>query len=220
VIAKEAWETLEITHEGTKVVKASKLQMLVSKFEEIRMQKEETFDEFYSKLSISRKNTINLGKKMSYAKIIKKILRSLPARFLPQITAINHGKNLDTMRVEELVGSLQTFELLLPQPKTSKNIALKIKIATKEKFGDSTYEDSRDDEKITMIVRKFQKNFKLRNENFKSRNPKFFVNPRHDVRDKITPKIGIPLIKRINFLVVVSVMNVRVLVTSVLIEVI
>jgi hypothetical protein len=37
VIAKEAWKTLEITYEGTQVVKASKLQMLVSQFEEIRM---------------------------------------------------------------------------------------------------------------------------------------------------------------------------------------
>ena len=61
VIAKETWETLEITHERTQVVKVSKLQMLVSKFEEIRMQEEETFDEFYSKLSIIRNNTINLG---------------------------------------------------------------------------------------------------------------------------------------------------------------
>jgi hypothetical protein len=39
------------------------------------------------------------------------------------------------MRVEELVGSIQTFELLLPQPKNSKNIALKTKIAGKEKSG-------------------------------------------------------------------------------------
>jgi hypothetical protein len=37
VIAKEAQETLEITHEGTEVVRVLKLQMLVSKFEEIRM---------------------------------------------------------------------------------------------------------------------------------------------------------------------------------------
>ena len=52
VIVKEAWETLEITHERTQVVKASKLQMLVSKFKEIRIKEEETFDEFYSKLSL------------------------------------------------------------------------------------------------------------------------------------------------------------------------
>jgi hypothetical protein len=68
---------LEITHEGSQIVKASKIHMLVSKFEEIRMEEEETFDEFYSKLSTIRNSTINLGKKMTDAKIVKKILRSL-----------------------------------------------------------------------------------------------------------------------------------------------
>jgi hypothetical protein len=75
---------LDITHEGSQIVKASKIQMLVSKFEEIRMEEEETFYEFYSKLSTIRNSTINLGKKMTDAKIVKKILRSLPARFIPQ----------------------------------------------------------------------------------------------------------------------------------------
>jgi hypothetical protein len=116
VIAKKAWETLEITHEGSQIVKASKIHMLVSQFEEIRMGEEETFDEFYSKLSTIRNSTINLGKKMIDAKIIKKILRSLPARFIPQIAAITQSQDLETRRVKELVGSLQTFELLLPKP--------------------------------------------------------------------------------------------------------
>jgi hypothetical protein len=44
-IAKEAWEILEVTHEGTKEVKNFKLQMLTSKFEEIGMKDDETFDE-------------------------------------------------------------------------------------------------------------------------------------------------------------------------------
>ena len=79
------------------------------------MEEEETFDEFYSKLSTIRNSTINLGKKMTDAKIIKKILRFLPTRFIPQITAIQQSKDLETIRVEELVGSLQTFELLLPR---------------------------------------------------------------------------------------------------------
>jgi TRAP-type mannitol/chloroaromatic compound transport system permease small subunit len=38
-------------------------QMLISKFEEIRMQEEETFDVFYSKLSGIRNSMISLGKK-------------------------------------------------------------------------------------------------------------------------------------------------------------
>jgi hypothetical protein len=106
VISKEAWETLKITYEGSQIVKAFKIQMLVSQFEEIMMGKEETFDEFYSKLSTIRNSTINLGKKMIDAKIIKKILRSQLARFIPQIAAITQSQDLETMRVEELVGSL------------------------------------------------------------------------------------------------------------------
>ena len=47
------------------------------------MEKEKTFDEFYSKLNTIKNSTINLGKKMTDAKIIKKILRSLLARFIP-----------------------------------------------------------------------------------------------------------------------------------------
>jgi hypothetical protein len=118
---------LEITHEGSQIVQASKIQMLVSQFEEIRMEEEETFNEFYSKLSTIRNSTINLGKKMTNAKMNKKILRSIPVRFIPQIAAITQSQDLETMRVEELVGLLQTFELLLPKPKNSKNLALKIK---------------------------------------------------------------------------------------------
>jgi hypothetical protein len=46
--AKEAWQILETTYEGTKLVKSAKLQMLISKFEEIKMLEDETFGEFYS----------------------------------------------------------------------------------------------------------------------------------------------------------------------------
>lgn len=49
-MAKEAWTILETSYEGTKAVKASKLQMLTSSFEEIRMGEDETFDEFYVKI--------------------------------------------------------------------------------------------------------------------------------------------------------------------------
>jgi hypothetical protein len=105
-IVKEAWDIFKITHEGTKTVKSSKLQMLISKFEEIKMQENENFDEFYVKLSIIRNSTINLGKKFSDAKMMKKIMRSLPERFIPKVNAIEEIKDLDSMKVEELVDSL------------------------------------------------------------------------------------------------------------------
>ena len=49
--AKEAWDILEITYERTDLVKNSKLQRLTTTFETLRMNEEETFDEFYAKLS-------------------------------------------------------------------------------------------------------------------------------------------------------------------------
>jgi len=75
--AQEAWEILETTYEGTKLVKFVKLQMLVSQFERIRMLEDETFNDFYNKINDIRNSMINLGKKVSDAKLIKKILRSL-----------------------------------------------------------------------------------------------------------------------------------------------
>ena len=50
-IAKEAWQILEITYEGTKKVKDTKLQMLTSQFEELKMSEDESFDSFYCKLN-------------------------------------------------------------------------------------------------------------------------------------------------------------------------
>ena len=48
-VAKEAWEILETTYEGTKKVKDTKLQMLTTRFEELKMSEDESFDSFYSK---------------------------------------------------------------------------------------------------------------------------------------------------------------------------
>ena len=51
-IAKEAWTILKTTFEGTKAVKTIKLQKLTSSFEEIRMEEDKIFDEFYAKFRI------------------------------------------------------------------------------------------------------------------------------------------------------------------------
>ena len=47
-IAKTAWTILETSYNGTMAVKTVKLQRLTSSFEEIRIEEDETFDEFYT----------------------------------------------------------------------------------------------------------------------------------------------------------------------------
>ena len=59
--AKEAWTILQTTNEGTKAVKDSKLQRLTTSFEEIKMEEDESFNEFYTKLKDIVNSTFNLG---------------------------------------------------------------------------------------------------------------------------------------------------------------
>ena len=73
-VTKEAWEILETTYEGTKKVKDTKLQMLTTQFEELKMSEDESFDSFYSKLNEVVVSKFNLGEKTEDSKIVRKIL--------------------------------------------------------------------------------------------------------------------------------------------------
>ena len=70
--AKEAQDILQLTHEGTSVVKASKLQNLTTQFETIKMNEKETFDEFYARLSDTVNSSFNLGEKIPDNRVVKK----------------------------------------------------------------------------------------------------------------------------------------------------
>ena len=86
--AKEAWTILQTTYEVTKAVKDSKLQRLTISFEEIKMEEDESFNEFYAKLKNIVNSAFNLGKTILEPKIVRKVLRSLPEKFHAKITAI------------------------------------------------------------------------------------------------------------------------------------
>ena len=98
-VAKKAWEILETTYEGTKKVKDTKLQMLTNKFEELKMGDDESFDSFYGKLNEIVIAKLNLGKKIKDAKVVRKILRSLPESFRAKVTAIEESKDLDEIKI-------------------------------------------------------------------------------------------------------------------------
>ena len=72
-LAKEAWDILQVIHEGTNVVKVSKFHMLIAKFESIRMEEPETLGEFYAKLIDIVNSSFNLGEPISNSKVIGKI---------------------------------------------------------------------------------------------------------------------------------------------------
>ena len=110
-VAKEAWTILETTYEGTKAMKTVKFQRLTSSFEEIRMEEDETYDEFFAKLMDIVNSVINLGESIAESKIVRKILRSQPERFHAKITTIEEENDIDKIPLTKLVGNLQMYEI-------------------------------------------------------------------------------------------------------------
>ena len=103
--AKEAWIILQTNYEGTKVVKVSKLQRLTTSFEEIKMEEDEWFDEFYVNLKDIVNSIFNLGETIPKPKMARKVLRSLLERFHAKIIVIEESKDIDKIPLTELVGN-------------------------------------------------------------------------------------------------------------------
>ena len=150
---------LQTTYEGTKAVKDSKLQRLTTSFEEIKMEEDESFDEFYAKLKDIVYSAFNLGETIPEPKVVRNVLRSLLKIFYAKITAIEESKDIDKIPLMELVGNLQTYELGLTRIRKgskSKSMALKAKSnEIDESFDD---EDSMIKSYITRQFKKFMKN--------------------------------------------------------------
>ena len=85
---KEAWTILQTTYEGTKVVKDSKLQRLTTSFEEIKMEEDDSFDEFYAKLKDIVNSTFNLGETIPKPNIL------YPRDFMPRSPRLRNRRIL------------------------------------------------------------------------------------------------------------------------------
>ena len=101
----------------------------------------------------------NLGEKTEDSKVVRKILRSLPESFQAKATAIEESKDLDEIKIQELIGSLQTYELGLPSHKSSKYLALK---TITERMDNSTEEDDVEKD-IAFLTKNFRKFLKMKN---------------------------------------------------------
>ena len=97
--AKEAWTVLETTYERTKKVKDTKLQMLTTQFEEVKMSDDKSFNSFFGRLNEIVIAKLNLRENIEDAKVVRKVLRSLLESFRAKVTAIEESKDLDEIKI-------------------------------------------------------------------------------------------------------------------------
>ena len=109
--AKEIWDKLEVTYEGTSRVKESKINLLVTQYEVFKMDEFETIIQMYSRFTNIINSLKALSKTYTQPELIQKILRSLPATWIHKVSAIEESKDLDKYDLEELIESLMTHEI-------------------------------------------------------------------------------------------------------------
>ena len=125
------------------------------------MSEDESFNSFYSKLNEVVISKFNLGEKTEDSKVEQKILRSLPESFRAKVTTIEESKDLDEIKVQELIGSFQTCELSLPNQRKSKSLSLKT-INERVEAHDSSDEDVVEKD-VAYLAKNFHKFLKFKN---------------------------------------------------------
>lgn len=95
---------------GANKEKKAKAQTLKSEFELPKMKDTEQLDEFCMRLNGLVTNIRALEETVVKEYVIKKLLRVVPTKFLQIASTIEQFWNLDTMSVEEVIGSLKPHE--------------------------------------------------------------------------------------------------------------
>ncbi|KAI3453478.1 hypothetical protein Pfo_010141 [Paulownia fortunei] len=142
----------ESTKEVWDVVRMSKLQILATRFENLRMEENETIVKFNVKLCDIANEVHALGEKYIDFKLVRKVLRSLPERFAYKVIAIKEVRDLTELRLDEPMGALQTFEMNLNQNKREKNkgIALQVEAENEKDHGN-------DNDPLSLLTKNFGK---------------------------------------------------------------
>src|SRR6202047_2453651 len=98
--AKEMWDKLKTTYEGTSLVKESKIGVLTREYELFAMKEGEDISSFNSRFSSIVNPLRNLGKNFYDEELVKKILRSLTNRWEGKITSLSDSKDLSTFKFD------------------------------------------------------------------------------------------------------------------------
>jgi len=95
-VAKNAWEILKTAHEGTTKVKSARLQLLTTKFENLKMQEDENIQDYYMNVLDIENSFDSLSERLTDEKLVRKILRSLPNRFDMKVIATKEAHDVGT----------------------------------------------------------------------------------------------------------------------------
>nr|GEX32815.1 ribonuclease H-like domain, reverse transcriptase, RNA-dependent DNA polymerase [Tanacetum cinerariifolium] len=108
--AKEIWKALQTRRIGVDRVQKARLQTLKTKFEMLKMKEDDSIDEFTAKLNSIPTRASGLGSTFDQQTLVRKLLSSVPKRFIQIVAAIEQFTDLEETTLDEAIGRLKAFD--------------------------------------------------------------------------------------------------------------
>ncbi|VFQ83837.1 unnamed protein product [Cuscuta campestris] len=153
--AKEMWDKLEVTYEGTDQVREAKIDFLTQEYEMFRMKEGKKIDDMFDRFSKIINNLHALKKTYANKDLVRKILRSLTPEWRSKADVIYESIGVSNVTIDGLRGNLKTYEstILTPSLDEQKKNGKALK-ATKETMEEVS---SDDDNEFGLVIKKFHK---------------------------------------------------------------
>uniref|UniRef100_A0A803MEP4 Uncharacterized protein n=1 Tax=Chenopodium quinoa TaxID=63459 RepID=A0A803MEP4_CHEQI len=108
--SKEAWDTLKQGFLGNEKVVAVRLQNLWRDFDNLEMQKTENIQVYFSRVTEIVNQIRSLGDTLEEKRVVRKVLRSMTEKYNSATFIIEESKDLSTLTMHELMGSLESHD--------------------------------------------------------------------------------------------------------------
>jgi hypothetical protein len=160
---KEIWDKLQNIYEGDTKVKAAKLQTYRGQFKQLKLKEDQDIIAYFLQVDETMNAIIGLGEEIEEYVIVQKILRCLPMRFNPKISALEERSDLDSISMDELHGIFTAYEMRIEQENLDvKKVAFKASKRSKknkkeqEEYSSSS-DASKDDEEVANFAKRLNK---------------------------------------------------------------
>ncbi|GJX74557.1 copia protein [Tanacetum coccineum] len=184
---KDVWNSLIITHQGNKQVKDNKIDLFVQKYEEFMISDDETIDCAFARFNTIITSLKALDESFSSRNHVRKFLRALPTKWRPKVTAIEESNDLSTLPLEELIGNLKVYEVVLKKDSKASKVKKEkyntLALKARKVSSDEEESCSGSDEEYAMAE---EKKGKEDRRCFKCGNPNHFISdcPKHSFNDQ------------------------------------
>ncbi|XP_074289437.1 uncharacterized protein LOC141614589 [Silene latifolia] len=109
-ISKVAWEILQKEFQGDLKVKNVNLQTFRRELENLKIKESESIKDYYTRVMDIINQMRGLGEVVEDSRVVEKILASLPPKYDYMVSIIEETKDIASLTVQELMGSLKAHE--------------------------------------------------------------------------------------------------------------